>query len=233
MLASWTFCLALFAQEQELPVGEETVKPLKYPKTFFGFDYGMKRKFHGFNDQSLRLELPESYKGNLGLEVGLYKYLNAGSIISFDVHRENELLPINLSLSFYAKPQIPLGERFAIFSRLSGGLSLDLIGMANYLAKSSIGTKFASIYGGSSFYSLLPYGVTGYASLGLEYFFLSRVGVSIEGGIRTVIIRAEKSDKILNAFGDDQAKAQYVKAPKNFDYMTYDFPITVNLSFIF
>lgn len=140
-----------------------------------------------------------------------------------------ELEPLHLRLSLFGKPYFALNNRFAVFGRLGMGISSAMtpLGMKFYLEqKSSDQTLMAlnRVYKQGS-YSAFAAGGNVIASLGVEYFPFSRVGIAFEAGIRAEIFRASRTQNLLTRKTD-------TKAPLSFWYMTYEYPISLMLHII-
>lgn len=224
-LLSLSLLCSPIISEHPTSIGEETILPLKYPKFSLMADYGLKRSFHGFDDVKLREKLSASYNAFLSFEAGLYKYLNAGAAIGFNApaFRKNE--PLHIRLLLFAKPYVALGERVALFARLGGGISSALSGSSikghfMKVGSNSIKAELLRVYKDGSYD--LAYGAITQASIGIEYFPFTRVGISLEGGIRSEFFRANK-----DMYGNSSTEA-----PAALNYMIYEFPIGLTLHII-
>jgi hypothetical protein len=164
------FCLAfvLFSTAwcwaDEVAIGKERIEPLKYPKFSLTYEYDFFRKMRTLGDDASTSDLRNQQGIALSFEASLYKYLNAGA--AFTVNIPSILKdPVHLRLALFAKPFIPLGERFDLFARLGFGLGGMLAGLAAGAAVHSAG------------------------SVGIEYFPWSRLGLALEYGLRAELIR--------------------------------------------
>jgi len=219
----------LFAAEP-LGIGQEKVIPIMYPKFSLTGDYSMARKFIGLADSKLRENLDNEFGSALSFEAGLYKYFNAGALFSFNMPTNiTKSLPFHLRLSLFAKPLIPLGERVSFFSRVGGGISSIICHPSlNYklAAKGSeaIRAEIERVYDEQS-YDAFGFGGNAFASIGIEYFPFSRVGLALEGGIRAEIVSAKKNPPPPR-MPPKQA------TPNWLSYFVYGFPVSLTLQII-
>lgn len=214
---------ALCAQES---IGEEIVVPLNFPKFSLTGEYNLNRKFHGFTDERLRSDINRRFDSTLAFEAGLLKYFNAGGLFGVGISGFQE--PISIRMGLFAKPFVPLGDRFALFSRISGGLAVDLAFYPyahDYYASFDKEENFKRVFKGQS-YNGVPFGGFGSATLGLEVFPFSRFGVALEWGIRASIFHNRKSMWLVKAPSDIPG------APGSFNFMIYEFPFMLTLHVI-
>lgn len=215
--------------ESEVPLGEETIQPLKYPKFSLSMDYNLGRKFHDFADPKLREDLANQFGGALSFEAGLYEYFNAGAIFSVNMAKLTKLEPLHIRLSLFGKPYIALTDRFGVFGRVGAGISsaISVFAMNGYLSQegsSTIKRELKRVYKEGS-YSMIAYGANTFASLGVEYFPFSRFGLALEAGIRAEFFRASKTNNLFTRKTD-------ARAPSALCYMIYEFPISLMLHII-
>lgn len=213
----------------EVGIGQEYVTPLSYPKFSLSADHSIARYYRGFADPSLHYKLNNRYGGALSFEAGLLKYLNAGGLITFslsDLKDKGE--PIDLRMGLFAKPIIPLGNRFALFGRTAIGLTLPFpanYSPINYLVKTSDDFKAAkkSIFKDQQ-YQGFAYGGFGSAAVGIEFFPISRLGLALEWGIRADIIHIGRKRPVGNEIPEAKDGA-----PQSFNYMMYEMPLMLTL----
>jgi hypothetical protein len=209
-----------FAVPMVIP-GDEAVVPIKYPKFSITATYSMARRFYGFADKNIHFGLFNQLGGILSFEAGLYNYFNAGAQLSFGIPKDFEE-PIHLALSLFMKPYVPLGKCSSFFSRIGGGISGSQGGMQRWLSKQQTlsGTsEIRRIFPEGKYYNT-SFGGNFYINIGLEYFPWPLFGFALEGGVRAEIWRerglAEKNPE----------------APRNFDYITYEFPLGITVQII-
>lgn len=211
---------------QDFVIGEEVVEPLYYPKFTVAGEYGLNRKFHGFADPKLRAELDRVFEVTLSFEAGLAKYFNAGGLYGLSIHGLSK--PIHMRFGLFAKPQIPLGSRFAVYSRIAAGLAVDLafFPTANeYYGWFDKERNYERVFRGQK-YNALPFGGFGSAALGFEVFPFTRFGLALEWGIRASLLHGRRSAPFLPQVPNK------ANAPSSFNYMLYSFPVSLSLHFI-
>lgn len=228
-----TFLLSLpLIGKEELALGEETIKPLKYPKFSLSADYNLNRKYHGFADSSLRINLENRLSAALSFEAGLYKYFNAGALVGFNIPTgiaKGE--PLHYRLDLFAKPYVALGERFSLFSRLGAGISAAQGNLLQYLSQKNDSNQatLQKVFLGTQ-YEHFAFGGNAFAVAGFEYFPWSRFGLVFEAGMRAEILRNNKS---THQWGREKLAERGVKeAPSSFSYLIYEFPIGLMLHII-
>jgi hypothetical protein len=203
---------------------EESLKPLKFPKFSVFMDYGLKRKFKAFADPSLKIALRNRLDIGLSFEAGLLKYLNAGALFFGSLSKVNQNEPIDISFGLFAKPQLSIGDRIGIFGRFSAGFTtvLPVIPALAYYRDLDETIDFSKSYKDQS-YDGWPFGGFGSASIGMEFFPFSRIGLALECGIRAIILRSNKSVPGL------RPPPNVAGAPNSFNYMTYEIPFALTI----
>lgn len=214
----------------EVGIGQEYVTPLSYPKFSLSADHSISRHYQSFADSSFRLKLPNRFGTALSFETGLLKYLNAGALFTASMSQfmaKDE--PIDLRLGLFIKPLIPIGNRFALFSRAALGGSLPL-GMFQKNPISFLGNvseefrpTYETVYKGQN-YQGSPYGGFGSAAIGIEFFPISRLGLALEWGIRSDFITMSRKNSLANKGPEDKPGA-----PQSFNYMMYEMPLMLTL----
>lgn len=214
--------------------GEEYIEPLHYPKFFIKADYGMMTNVLVLGSSGIKASLENNLNYVAGFDVGLYKYFNAGAYVGLqpgnDIKRTFETSFLRLGL--YAKPMIPIAERFSIYGRMGGGLTVGFLSMLRHLAShgdSDTVEKIKEFYGAQSYSDYAP-GVNFSANIGAEVFPFSRFGIGVEWGIRGDYIYAVKGNSLSELIGNVAVVAD---APNSFQYIAYSMPITLNLHLIF
>lgn len=224
-IALITLTIPAIADDAMQRIGEEYIQPLKYPKFGISGDYAVSRHYVGFAHEGLRAPLNDRLSFSLLFEAGLVKYFNAGALFSMSYPSMGK--PITMNLGLFGKPYISLGERFAIFSRLSTGIATDLAFMPSaheFYNESFPQDAVRAIYHDQS-YTGMPFGGFGTATLGLEFFPLSRFGISVEGGIKASIFHGPVSIPFIS-------NSTIVADAPGYNYSYYEFPLTVNVLFI-
>lgn len=224
VMAIFAFSASMLAQDYG--IGKEYIAPLHYPKFSITGEYEVNRKFHGFADPSLRMDLERRFDGTLSMEAGLFKYFNAGA--NFGGSIQSFKKPVHLRLGLFAKPILPLGERFAFFARLQAGISVDLAfypaAMEFYSSFDNDG-NFTRVYKGQR-YAGLPFSGFGSATAGIEFFPFSRLGFALEWGIRATLLHTRRYMPLVS-------DPPIVKgAPDSFNFMTYELPVMATLHII-
>lgn len=153
---------------EEIKIGEEYIEPLKYPKFSLGLDYALNSQARKLEKSAPINKIEREFAGLLSIETGLYKYLNGGALFSINFPAKKD--PMRVRLALFAKPYIPLGERFSLFARLGGGLGGWLVGGSPGAA-----TNFL-------------------ATVGLEVFPFSRFGIALEGGWRGEVVMVNTTE---------------------------------------
>jgi len=219
----------LFAKD-DLDLGSEYIKPLKYPKFSISTDYNMFRRFHGFADSGLRYKLNNNFGVALSFETGLYKYLNAGAIFAANIPTEFTE-PLHLRFALFAKPYYPITKNFSVFSRLGGGISTTIGSMMERLRgfnSPELSPSLQRIYNGQQ-YGLMGPGIFGMATVGVEYFPFSRFGLAFETGLRLETFYVSKGSELIERY----AGANKAGAGRNsFTYMVYEMPLMLTLHVI-
>lgn len=197
-------------------LGEEVIKPLRFPKFTVAYDFALNRKFKAFNNSNLKKDLKNSTGFAVMAEAGLLKYFNAGLLFNFSmVDKES---PFVTRLSLFGKPYFSITDRLAIFSRLGTGLTISVYN--ELIFKDEI----LPVYGVQK-YGLLGAGFNFMGSLGLEYFIFSRIGLTAEFGLRSDLLWFEKSGLPFFGPGDK-------RAPNWLNYATHGFPLIIGLHII-
>ncbi|MCA9507419.1 MAG: hypothetical protein KC505_03235 [Myxococcales bacterium] len=220
---------------EDASFGEEYILPLKYPKFFASTDYNMMRNFHGFLSSKLRHSFDNNWNLKFGFDVGLYKYFNAGVILSNTIPKNftnAKFEPIFMHFSLYGKPYLPLGNRFSVFTRFGGGISISLVNILHHLRKNGSDTlrqEIRNLYHEQGYADLSP-GAHAFASIGMEVFPFSRLGLALECGIQAEYYYSSKGSSLVSLLGDNKIEK---RAPSSLQYLIYQMPITLSLSFIF
>lgn len=224
---------AIFSETQEVGIGEEIIKPLEYPKASLVGDYSFYRKAHFLGEEGIEAKLDNTFSYALAFETGLYRYLNAGAILSLtigDIGTNAE--PVHVRFSLFAKPLISLHERVSIYGRVGGGLGAMLLSPVMFFKKAFSGevvSNISQVYGDQG-YSMLSPGLNGFAAVGIEYFPISRMGLGVEFGIRADVYYVERSNFINNLLGTTSNRPG--ETPKQIMYLNYDLPLALTLHFI-
>lgn len=226
---------AQLAWATDLGIGKEYITPLSYPKFSLGSSYSTTRYFHNFLDPKLRFNIEEMFSLHISFEAGLLPYFNAGAITSMGIPNTDKNIPMDVSLGLFAKPYFPLGDRLAIFSRIALGIAVVPMGNNDRLLANSsrdFMANYMNTYKGQE-YMGWPLGGFASATLGIDYFPFSRLGLSLEYGIKAHIYRQGKENAVFNKKSDRQDRAaEPIGAPSSFTYMIYDAPLSLMLHII-
>lgn len=202
--------------EQPLFIDVEEVRSVHFPKFSVAINYNLERNFHGFADKSLRLNLGYEIGAILAFEAGIYNYFNAGAQLSFGIP-PNLDVPLHLGLGLFAKPFFPINEHCSIYSRMGGGISASQGGMKAWLINKSQNPKASEInrvFGENNYYTT-AFGGNAHVSIGIEYFPWPLFGLALEAGVQADVFR-------------ERGLAKNSKdAPKHFDFVIYEFPLTL------
>lgn len=220
-----TISESLLGADNEIAIGSEYILPLKYPKASITGDFVFNQEFLGFADPALRSRgnLTNKFGVGAAFETGLYKYLNAGGGISASIpHARNE--PFHMRAMIFAKPLIPIGERVSVYARIGGGLAWASKGSLLFELKQdeSFSESYDRVYKDQEYHEE-HFGGVGVATVGAEWFFLSRLGIAVEFGIRTSIFR-----HTINWWFVDE-KPRVPGTPSGINYMVYEFPLSVTI----
>jgi hypothetical protein len=213
---------------EDVGIGQERIVPLHYPKFSLGADYSVWRHFHGLADERIRFGLENRMDYTMSFEAGLLKYLNAGAMFLVSDSKMIKGEPLDIKLGLFAKPLVPIGERFALFGRVSAGLAVSITFQNSsflYYSVLDSGKNFKDIYHGQD-YAGWPFGGFGAATIGLEYFLFSRVGLAFEWGINATITRAN-----INVPGITKNTVT-PGVPSSFNYLIYEMPLMLTLHVI-
>jgi len=209
ILYLWVFSHSALSLEHPLFITVDEVKPIEYPKFSVALNYNFERNFHGFADKSLRIGLGYELGAILAFEAGIYKYFNAGAQLSFGIP-PNLQVPLHLALGLFVKPYFPLGDRCSIFSRIGAGISASQGGMKAWIKAPEINRIF-----GKNQYYATAFGGNAHASIGIEYFPWPLFGFAFEGGVQADLLRERGVPK------------NSANAPRHFDFVIYEFPLTL------
>lgn len=227
----------LSTEPEDAGIGEEYIEPLRYPKFSLSVDYGVLRKFHGFENSRLRANLPNNMAATLSFEAGLYRYLNAGALLSLNFPiKKQDTEPTHLRFALFAKPYFSITEQVSIFGRFGGGLSLSFSDYLLAYRKSSrsefreFGQELLRTYS-TQMYAPVPFGANLMASIGVEVFPLERVGLALEWGFRGDFLYARKSNWIAELTGN-KLEEKILNAPSSLKYLVYEMPLMLTVHII-
>jgi hypothetical protein len=216
------------AMGESFGVGDSYIASFNYPKFSVGSDISVLRHYVGFADKSLRMRLPNRFDGDISFEAGILKYMNLGAIFSGSLSDIKNHEPIDYRMGLFVKPFFSLHQRVAFFSRLTGGLvvSLCINGPASlYYAKEDDQENLKAIYQDQD-YKNFPVGGFLSAAIGVEVFLLSRLGLTIESGVRASFFHTGKKMPFMDP-------PKYIAGvPDSFNFMTYEVPVSVILHVI-
>lgn len=236
LLVSLIYSTASLTEPPADRIGEEFITPIAYPKyNFYGAYSGLR---WGLMDHKIYSPLRNTFPAGVGFDVGLYKYFNAGAMLSIalgDVSKTQ--LPYG-RLSLFGRPQITFFDRLSIFSKIGGGLSFFLGRPDAYL--SSINDQLAGIKDYFFETKDINAGLNGIATIGIEYFPFSRVGLSVEWGIWAdyFLVRHVPSEKWREEDSRERGRegrgseGLWRDKGKNYGFLSYEFPVMLTLSII-
>lgn len=225
--------LSKIAFSTDAPLGTEKIKPIEYPKyTLTGYYNSF--RYGGIAGEEMG-KLNQTYGLRLSFDVGLYRYLNAGAGLSM-TGTMNSDNPANYRLSFFMRPKIAfLDDRLAFFTRIGGGPSVLFINSPIENLKKSLPPSAAKVVAqkyNCPYYSDINPGVHGFATVGVEYFPISRFGISLEWGILADYFYVSKSESLKRKIEKERGSIGD-KAPYSFGYLDLEAPITLSLNLIF
>lgn len=200
----------------------DLIEPLRSSTISFTGEYEINRRFHGFADKNLRHGIERRFDGTLSFEKGWGNYVNGGVLVGFGI--SDFAKPLHVRTGIFLRPYFPLGERFALFTRVSTGLGVDFAfnpSAKDYYGSFDDGENFEHVYKGQKYVGL-PFGGFGAASLGLDFFPFARFGVGIEWGIRATLMYGTKN--LLFAHKVEEKSG----APNSFSFMLYELPIMLS-----
>lgn len=213
-------------------IGEEYIQPLKYPKLSLMGEYGIWRNYQGFSKE-LHAPLPNEWGGGIGIDVGLYRYMNAGVLFSnnFASDIKTDRSPFYIRVALFAKPFIPIGNRFSIFSRIGGGFSVAVSNMLEHLYRTGsneVVERLHRVYKNQDYAELAP-GANAMVSLGIEAFPFTRFGLSLEWVVRAEYFYCSRGSAVKELM--EESKSDPL-APNTFHYLKFDAPIFLNFHII-
>jgi hypothetical protein len=202
---------------EDIPLGEERILPLRFPKLSLSFDYPRARQLVGFSAGERRGKINNILSATLNFETGLFENFNAGAGFTYTIPFIRHLEDGNgyiMRFFFLGKPYIALSERISLFAKFSIGLDAGLLPESQLVKDQAKRLLRQTSH-------LFGFGANGAAMLGAEFFPLSRLGLFIEAGIRCDYM-------VFRPF----AVAQATSVNNTITYMIYDFPINMGLHFI-
>lgn len=228
-------------------IGEEYIKPIEYPKYIFMGHFSNMRQ--GSLDKTLKAPLATNYGGSIGFDVGLYKYFNAGALLSLDTSgfSPNDLTYLHLTL--FARPQITLFERLSIFARLGAGPSA-MIGIPPSYFKTINEDLKKQINEKLNFpINMASAGIHGMATIGVEYFPFSRFGITAEWGILADYIWVRPTDQSYRIQSNERRlredpnlppeerieimeEIERMKSGRTYSFFLFEMPFMISLNII-
>lgn len=234
ILMAFAFSAASFAEFKLDPIGEEVILPSEYPKVSFvgKFNTGRSGSIKG---KDFKIPLGSSFGGGMLIDVGLYQYFSAGVMLSMDyaTHATHGFESFTPSLDFFARPKISFFDCLTFYSRLSAGASV-LFGMPNIFlkrygsedVKSMMNAEYTSFH-----YALVHPGMNASATIGVEYFPTSRIGLSLEAGLSSSYYYVTKSEMMEKIY--DAQAGMYIEQQTNpFWLNTFEIPVMLNINVI-
>lgn len=220
----------VFGSSFDVPIGKERIISPEYPKFLLNTTFNTMR--YGGITNGPRGMLSHTYGMSFGFDVQVYKYFHAGATLGILTNFTNKVEPIHYRFNMFARPVITFFDCLTLFTRLGGGLGIILDSPVETLKKSlpdtGIGQKYHSKY-----YGDISPGVHGLATIGIEYFPFSRLGLSLEWGILAEYLHISKSEQQRKKLEKLTDSAINDDAPSSFGYFAYEFPISLNLNIIF
>ncbi|MEI6806430.1 MAG: helicase-related protein [Myxococcaceae bacterium] len=168
---------------------ERKSKPLPPPTTNFTLGYFFKPNIQWLGNDKLEKmpEMKSDIAFRIGIEVPLYRYLNAGAHVgyagySFPNQTDGSLTHLSSGLDLKAQLPIELGrQRLAPY--LTGSLGISALIDTSTLQDYSRQINGSSVLKSNSF----GFGPSGQLMAGFEYYPISWVGIFIEGGMQALI----------------------------------------------
>lgn len=206
-----------------LGLGEEKIEPLWYPKFTLSGDYAGDLRLKNLQNKNIKARVRGKFDAGLGIEVGIVKYLNAG----FDfTYRQGALKgqssPLGLRFPLFLKPYFPITDRFSIFLKTQIGPALTFVfpSQEGLFMNNENMAALMELYKNGQ-YGPMSYGLTTSAAAGIDVFFWSRIGISLQWGVRYDIYRANIANR-------EHAS----DSPSGLSFSAMDFPITATLQLI-
>lgn len=224
--------IAASAASEEIAIGQEHIKPNRFPKISFAGEYNVFRHGKFLGESDIATDIDPAFGAAVFFDVNLLKYLNAGAGFSSTIgNLRKDREPVHLRFSLFAKPIFAINDRITIFSRIGGGLSI--MGSSPLYHFKRIGSgalkrQLGEIYG-SQGYALASPGINGMATIGVEYFPFSRFGFAFEWGIRTDLYYSGRSNLIGDIIEQDLSDA---KAPSSIKYFGFEMPLALTVHVI-
>ncbi len=225
--------LSKIAFSTDVPLGTERIKPIEYPKyTLTGYYNSF--RYGGITGEEMG-RLNPTYGLKLSFDVGLYRYLNAGAGLSITGTMDSDN-PAHYRLSFFMRPKVAFFEdRLAIFTRIGGGPTVMFNNSPIENLKKSLPPSAAQVVAqkyNCPYYSDINPGVHGLATIGIEYFPISRLGLTLEWGILADYLHVSKSESLKRKIEKERGPINDT-APYSFGYLDLEAPITLSLNLIF
>lgn len=203
-----------------LGLGEETVKPLLYPKFTISGDYAGDARVKSLQNSNIQKKAKGMFDAGIGIEVGVSKYLNAGFDLTFrhGVLSGGNFSSLGFRIPFFVKFYFLITDRISIFMKGHAGPALTLsMDSLDILRDGEDNRAVAETYRGGR-YAAISYGLTTLASAGIDIYPWSRIGFSLQWGIRYDIYRANRS----------QSEKMH-EAPSSVNFSMMDFPATLTV----
>lgn len=226
-----------------LGLGTETIQPLKFPKFMLGGNFTLQKNIMSMQNKDIQKKQKTKFAYDIGIEVGLLKYLNAGYNFSLQTPSFSKMYnndPMHARLTFSLKPYWALTDRIGLYLKGSMGPSVmfALAGFSNVLVDETdvpIKTAWGETYGNQP-YKWGAVGISGGAFVGINFFPISRVGISAEWGARSDIlfVGADNSRDILSEMMNrkDFVEPPNFQPPGHMRFLVYDFPVALSLNII-
>lgn len=178
--------LSAFATDNNI-MGQEHIQPISFPKFIVFADRTMKHNLVNLDRQGMVSPMHDQWGGGLAFAVEIYRYFDAGAMVCLNAPGDFARgEPLKANFQILAMPKLPFGERAALFAKASAGIASVINGDAILYQESELGGGQDSIYKGQT-YNKAAFGFAGSATLGGQAFLTSRLGLSLEAGIRSEI----------------------------------------------
>lgn len=217
---------------EEVGIGQEYIKSIRYPKISPSFDYSFLRSARFLGERDISTRIDNTWGAGLAFDVGLLKYLNAGAGFSLTTGNGSKpYQPYQTRFTVFAKPLIPINERLTFFGRFGGGLSVLVQSPLLHfqmIGADSFKHKLEETYGDQDYAFFSPGGNI-LATVGVEYFPFSRFGLALEWGLRADLYYVPQTKLLENFMGKKTAKKN---APSSIKYLSFDLPLILTLHVI-
>lgn len=221
--------LAEIPAGQEEKIGHEYIESSEYPKFSVMGQYGFNKFGKILGHEGMSGKAKGDFGGGLLFDVPLNKYFAAGAGISVSMRNAKKGDPIISRFSFLARPKISFFNKLTLFARFGLGLDVMLLQPLVQLSEvnDDVRQRVGETFGSGVRIALASPGINAGATIGIEYFPISRIGFSVEWGIRADLFHIRKSE-LLERYGI----VDPIIPPNYFNYFVYDMPLMATIHII-